>query len=492
MRNNTPFLHGFPTLLFGKTKPLAQQLLMQNAARLRHASPSELSAQLAEEISPESVARHAGTLRRRIYTHAVVFWAFLAQVLDEDGSCAKAVAMVQSWYRRLGVPIPGAGTSSYTKARQKLPKSMLDGIHSEVREGLDRNITSEDLWRGHVIKAVDGFSVQLPDTAENQAQYPQPCTQEAGCGFPVMQGVALLNLCHGGWEQVAESKLDEHELSAMDHLVTFVGKDEVLLSDRAYCSYELIARLSGREAHFIGRHHQARKIDFRRGKKLGPDQRLVKWARPLSQPPGSCLSEQAWEQLPEEMELRIIRVRTRNRDGKSKTMYLVTTLLDDSAYPAEEIAGLYFHRWEIELRFRDLKTTMGMERLRTKSPEMARKEMMMFMIAYNAIRLLMLKAAKQEGVNHRRLSYKGTLQVLAAGAADFVGTHNRPKILGDLKSQMLSQIAQRTVPYRPGRNEPREVKTRPKPFPRLTCARRSHPQHFRADEYPKPILDKAA
>jgi hypothetical protein len=432
------------------------------------------------------------TVGNRVYTQAVVFWAFLAQVLSEDSSCARAVAMVQNWCRRIGLPVPSPNTGSYTKARQNLPKAMLDGVHGELCSSLDRNLTQEDLWRGHVIKAVDGSSVQLPDTARNQKDYPQPGTQQPGCGFPVMQIVALLNLCHGGWEQVVESKLNEHELSAMDKLIPFVGKDEVLLADRAYCSYELIARLSVQDSHVIARHHQARKIDFRRGKKLGPDERLAQWLKPTTQPKGSRLSCEEWNNLPEELELRIIRVRTRSRDGKRKTIYLVTTLLDPFKYPAPEIASLYFHRWEIELRFRDLKTTMGMERLRTKSPKMARKELMMFMIAYNAMRLLMLKAARQEGVGHRRLSFKGALQVLDTSSADFVGTQNKPKVRGNLKSEMLSQIASRTPPDRPGRNEPREIKTRPKPFPRLSVPRGEHPHHFQSDEYPDRILAKAA
>ena len=492
MSKQTPFLHGFPTLLFGSAKRSAQQILKQKSEELRNRCPSELSAQLADEITPEMVQRHSNPLRNRVYTQVVVFWSFLAQVLSEDSSCAKAVAMVQNWCRRVGLPLPSPNTGSYTKARQNLPKAMLDGIHGELCCALARNLTQEDLWRGHVIKAVDGSSVQLPDTAENQKDYPQPSTQQPGCGFPVMQIVALLNLCHGGWEQVVESKLDEHELSAIDKLIPYIGKDEILLADRAYGSYELIARLSVQDSHVIVRHHQARKLDFRRGKKLGPDERLVKWQRPTTQPKGSRLSSEEWNNLPEELELRIIRVRTKSRDGKRKTLYLVTTLLDPFKYPTPEVASLYFHRWEIELRFRDLKTTMGMERLRTKSPKMARKELMMFMIAYNAIRLLMLKAAKQEGVGHRRLSYKGALQVLDTSSADFVGTQTKPKVRGDLKSEMLSQIASRTPPDRPGRNEPREIKTRPKPFPRLGVPRGEHPHHYRSDEYPDRILDKAA
>jgi hypothetical protein len=199
-----------------------------------------------------------------------------------------------------------------------------------------------------------------------------------------------------------------------------------------------------------------------------------------------------WSQIPDQMEVRVIRVKGPGRDGKATTKYLVTTLLDSLGYPAEEIASLYFHRWEIEVRFRDIKTTLSMEMLRTRSPEMIRKELLMHLIAYNAMRLLIHKSAERHGGNARRLSFKGALQVLASSTAAFRGTWKKPAARHREKERLLRRIAERIVPERPGRNEPRRVKRRPKCTSWLQQPRRDYDQHFRCDHPPRKILDEAA
>jgi hypothetical protein len=489
MQTKGPFLTGFPTLLFGKAKRSAQEVLKRQRKELYEKSVGEISAQFAEEIRPEVVERHASTKRTRVYPQTVTFWAFLTQVFSEDGSCAKAVARVQQWCRQMKLPVPSANTAGFVEARQRLPEEMLQGIHREVLRDFKRHGTGDDLWRGHVVKAVDGTSAQMPDTARNQAKYPQPSSQAPGCGFPVVQLIGVINLNNGAWEEFIESELNVHEHRGFDQLFPHIGKNEILTADRAYASYELIARLLAQESHFIGRHSQARKLDFRKGKKLGPNERLQKWKKPETQPPGSCLSKQQWEQLPEEMQLRIIRVKGPDRTGKRTTKYLVSTLLDPIQYPAEEIGSLFYHRWEIELRLRDIKTTMRMELLRTQSPKMIRKEIMMHMIGYNALRLLMLKAGKKHGQNHRRLSFKGALQVLLSSISSFADVWKKPIIRQRERDNFLKRIAERVVPDRPGRNEPRKLKRRPKPFGSLQRPRQEYREHFQTDDYPIKILD---
>lgn len=488
----TPFLTGFPTLLFGRAKRSAQAILKRQRKELHENSVGEISAQFAEEIPPELVQKHDSTERIRTYSHAVTFWAFLTQIFSEDASCAKAVARVQQWCRQLGLPVPSPNTTSFVEARQRLPEEMLQGIHHDLRSQFSRHRSDSDLWRGHVVKAVDGTSAQMPDTPENQAAYPQPSGQAPGCGFPVVQLVGVINLINGAWEQFVESNLKVHEHRAFDLLFSYIAKNEILVADRAYTSYELIARLQGQESHLIGRHHQARKLDFRKGKKIGPNDRLQTWSKPIKQPSGSSLSKDEWEQLPEQMEIRIVRVKGPNRKGKSTTKYLVTTLLDPDRYPAEEIGSLYFHRWEIELRIRDIKTTMGMEMLRTRSPEMIRKEIMMHMIAYNALRLLMLKAGRKHGQNPRRLSFKGSLQVLLTSVTGFTGVWKKPGIRRRERANLLWKFAERIIPDRPGRNEPRKLKRRPKSYGWLQEPRHDYAEHFRTDNVPMKILDLIA
>ena len=135
--------------------------------------------------------------------------------------------------------------------------------------------------------------------------------------------------------------------------------------------------------HFIGRTHQARKIDFCKGIRIGPDERLVTWTKPCRKPKGSRLSQSQWDSgLPNELQVRLIRCKGPDRQGKQRTRYIVTTLLDSEAYPADEVASLYVHRWEIEVRFRDIKTTLGIELLRTKTPEMIEKELLMHLYCH--------------------------------------------------------------------------------------------------------------
>ena len=257
-------------------------------------------------------------------------------------------------------------------------------------------------------------------------------------------------------------------------------------------AYETIARLQQNGVHFIGRSHQARKLDFRTGRKLGPNERVQTYQKPRQQPPGSRLQKQQWEALPEQIELRIIRTYGPDRLGRRRTRYVVTTLLDPWRYPALEVASLYLHRWEIELCFRDIKTTLGMEMLRTKSPEMIHKEVLMHMIVYNLIRLLMLKAAVTHGVSHRKLSFKGVLQVISECRVEFKTLANRPRLRAERTSNLWCRIAERNLQERPGRNEPRRVKRRPKCSRWLQKPRHTYFEHFRSEIPPLKILDPCA
>ncbi|MCB1063366.1 MAG: transposase [Verrucomicrobiae bacterium] len=264
MLRQSAFLTGFPTLLSGRAKRSAQERLRQEREHLHQKGLGEISAIFADEIPPELLARHADTDRTRVYSQEVTFWAFFEQVLSEDGSCAQSVARVQQWHAQADLPAPSANTASYVEARQRLPSSMLQSIHHALFTALSTRICSADLWRGHRVKAIDATSVQMPDTAFNQQAYPQPSGQSPGCGFPVVQLVGLIDLIHGGLENFVESPIAVSELRGFDLLLPYVAENEVLVGDRAYSSYEAIARLHGGGAHFVGRVHQSRRIDFRK------------------------------------------------------------------------------------------------------------------------------------------------------------------------------------------------------------------------------------
>lgn len=492
MLTKTPFLSGFSTLLFGRAKKKEQDKIRDRYREIEGKPCGDLARQLKEEIPAGIVESSSSTVRERVYTNAVTFWAFLGQVLSEDGSCASAVAGVQQMRREAGLSVPSANTTSYCDARRVLADELLDSVQSHLEKQLDAHLPSSQLWRGYRVKSVDGTSALAPDTLENQKEYSQPDTQAPGCGFPSVQLVGLIDLCHGGLRDFSHGDSDTSELRGFEQLENHLKKGDLLVADRLYSSYELIARLADKGIPFIGRNHQSRKVDFRNGRKLGRDQRLIAWRKPLVQPPGSAATAEEWGALPDSLEMRIIRTKGPDREGKMKTRYIVTTLTDAEEYPAEEIASIYHHRWEIELRFRDIKTTMGMEMLRTQSPEMLRKEIKMHAIAYNVIKLLMLKAAAEHGVSHRRIGFKGVLQVLDKFRVGFQKYADRPRKLKEEKSNLLLRIAERIVPYRPGRNEPRKKKRRPKSYGWLQKPRHEYFEHFRSDIVPTQILDQCA
>ncbi len=492
MKQKTPFLTGFPTQLYGRAARKNQDILAGKRHALREGIMLDIAQQLRDEIDPEILEKHSVSKRVRDYPHPLMFWAFFAQVANEDSSCARAVTRVQAWAQGLGMKAPSSGTASFCEARKQLPLAMLQKVHSSLCLQLDSNLPQASLWRGLRVKAEDGTSAQMPDTESNREAYPYAAGVKPGCGFPIIRLGGLIDLGHGGLQDFAFSKFQTSELRGHDALETYLEEGDLFVGDRLYSSYEVIARLRMKKVHFTGRSHQARKVDFRKGSKLGPDDRLQTYLKPVKQPKGSRLSKEEWIALPDKMELRIIRSKGPNREGKQRVRYVVTTLLDPVKYPAEEVSSLYHHRWEIEVRFRDIKTTLGMDMLRTKSPDMIQKEILMHMIVYNLLRLLMLKSGQLHGVNHRRLSFKGALQVMEENRSNFGKVVNHPQLRAKEMTHFWAQIAERYVTERPGRNEPRRVKRRPKCTHWLQKPRHSYFEYFRSDTPQLKILDQAA
>lgn len=486
-----PFLTGFPTHLFGSAKKKTQGIIAQKRRSLIEGT-LDFQQQFMEEISPEILERHSGTQRNRHYPDHMAFWAFFSQVSSNDASCAAAVAGIQAWAEQRGLPVPACGTSSYCDARKKLPVEMLREVNNSLYLQLDAHLPSQRHWRGLRPRAEDGTTAQMPDTEMNRKSYPYPNGQQDGCGFPMIRLSGLIDLSHGGLCEFVTSDMNKSELSNHKQLEGKLQEGDVFIADRLYSGYELIERLSAKGIHFVGRNHQARKIDFRKGLKIGPNERLITWKKSRQLPNGSSLNQTEWEAVPEQMQLRLIRCKGPDREGKQTTRYVVTTLLDHKAYPADEVAALYLHRWEIEVRFRDIKTTLGMEMLRTKSPEMIEKELLMHQIVYNLMRLVMLKAATAHGVNQRRLSFRGTQQVIQAFVKNFSDMARHPLLRIQQRAKMWARIAERIVTERPGRNEPRRVKRRPKCTYWLQKPRHEYFEHFRCENPPMKILDNPA
>lgn len=418
---------------------------------------------------------HGLSVSRRIrqYCNVTVFWAWLAQILEANASLSKGVSLIQAWCEDAGLPAPGKDTGAYSKGRGRLPMKFLDAVSRRINARLSARIQPEDTYRGHVVKSIDGSSVALDDTDENQAEYPQPSGQEPGCGFPVMGIMGVLNHAHGGWEDFAEGEQSAHDAPIYRKLLHCFNPGDILCGDRAFCTYELMSSQQDRGVHSLMRLHQARhrKLDWRHGIRIGRNQRLVTWKKPARQPSGSTLDAEEWAALPEEMEVRLIRFWFEDRDGKKRRMVLATTLTDHATYDWLELAALYSQRWDIELRLRDVKTTLRMEHLRVKTPENARKTLRMALIAYNLVKSGCQEAAQGAGRDLRLISFKGALDTIVANTARYLRRQKHIRKIREIWDSTIGMIGEKIINLRPFRREPRAQKKRPKPFSYLTAPR---------------------
>ena len=398
------------------------------------------------------------------------------------------MSLLRGWLRERGLPVPSGDNGAYCKARARMKDGFLEAVAGKATEALGRGVREEDRWNGFVLKAVDGSSVQLADTPANQREFPQPSGQKEGCGFPVMGVSGLLNLSHGGWEAMATGPASGGDLAMAGEFLPRLGEGDLLLADRAYCSYAFIAAVRGRGAHVVARLHQAREkaLDWRKGKRLSRFERLVTWRRPGFASLSKSLSREEWEALPEEMGIRLVRLRFEDRSGKVRWMTVATTLTDAGEHDGAEIHALHARRWEIETRLRDVKTTMGFEFLRARSPDMARKTLLVLLIAFNLMRILMQRAAREAGTATGKVSFKAVLDLATSLHGAFRHCAGKPRKRAGLLGFLVEALSRRLVGGRPFRSEPRAVKRRPKPFPLLTAPRHEYVEIPHRSKYRKP------
>jgi len=427
-----------------------------------------------EKILPQSeLNQWCDSKRKRIYDEPTTLWAWSSQILEANASCHKAVSNVQAWRQQLELLAPSSQTKAYCNARKRLPKRFIEQANEHVLKNLHASILPRDRWRGLELKAIDGSSIQLMDTKENQLVYPQPNQQKKGCGFPVMGVCGVVNLSHGGWEALSTSVHTQHDLSATYGVLKHFGQDDICLADRAYNSYEFMSLLKAQGSESLMRLHQARKrsLDWKKGKKLGPNDRLYTWRKSKNKAPGSKLTKEEWEQLPESMEVRITRFKYQKRDGKNEWMYLASSLLDPVSYPYEELCERYYDRWVIELKFRDIKTMLKMEFIRAKTPELAEKTVLILQLCYNMVYSLIQSARDAHLVKNKQISFTRCIDQILSQRANFKGHHNHPYKRAELHEKLLLLLSEELLIIRKGRNEPRARKRRPKGYQLLTKPR---------------------
>jgi len=407
-----------------------------------------------------------------IYTPAVTVWVFLSQCLSPDHSCRDAVARLIAWRVTRGLKPCSAETSAYCAARNDLPEEVVHELMRDTGKQVEDESPHAWLWHGRKVRVVDGSTVTMPDTPENQAAYPQQNTQKPGCGFPIARILVIFSLSVGTVLEAAIGKYQGKqtgENSLFRRLYDALEEGDIILADRYFSGWSDIALPLGRGIDIVVRKHQGRATDFRTGKRLGKDDHLVFWTRP--QRP-KWMSAEQYAALPEELTLREVRIRVVQRGLRTRSLVVVTTLLDSEQYPPEEIALLYRRRWQAELHLRSLKVVLQMDHLRCKTPERVRNEFYMHMVGYNLIRGVMSAAAFQSGRSPWEISFKGTLQTLSQFLPVLLASTAESWFDG-----LLAAVATHIVGDRPDRFEPRRVKRRPKPYKLLQKHRRLYTIH---------------
>ena len=407
--------------------------------------------------------------RDRVFNLRLTFECFIWQLLQPRTACREVVRQVQALFLLHGLGPVSAGDSACVQARQRLPRDRFERALAATARAAQARARPPSALQSRPVKVVDGSSTQLADTEENQRRYPQPSTQKPGCGFPVMKLAVLFCLNTGVVLHVILDRLHSHDLRLLRRLWEQLKRGDILLGDRAYGEYTTLASLPTQGVDVVARLHQGRKVDFRKARRLAGNDGLLVWTKGCQQ--SKILTVQEWGLLPAQITVRIIRFKATLRGFRTRRITRVTTLLDAALYPAAEIAALYARRWRLELCLRDLKTTMGMDELLCKSPDMAEKELYAYLMAHHLIRCVMAEAVAQHSVDLERLSFKGTVDAVRQYSAAIAQAHNR-KLRGQLWEDLLLTLARDLVRLRPGRQEPRAIKRPPKPYPLLNRPRR--------------------
>lgn len=409
--------------------------------------------------------------RQRQWPLRLAFWTFLAQVLSPGCACRAAVRQAQAHARLEGRPVPADEDSAYCQARRRLPLELLHESLQRVGRTLEQGVSEAQRWCGHRVKVLDATTLTAEDTPASQKAFPQHPDQRPGCGFPLLRLAGLFCLASGALLGWATGDYWQSEMALAASLWELLAPGEVLLADRYYGCYRVLALVRACGADAVCRLHGSRTADFRRGQRLGPMDRRITWMRPREVPAGLSLRE--WLAFPATLTVRLVRVRVEEKGFRTRTVTLVTTLLDAQKYPVRELAALYRRRWQVELSFRQIKTALSMEHLAVRSPEMIARSLAMHLLAYQLIRGLMQEAAQSWDVPLERISFQGAVDGARPFGEALLRARSR-RARQALLAELLRILAADAVPERPGRREPRALKRRPKRYPRLDCPRRQY------------------
>lgn len=414
--------------------------------------------------------------RERQFPPTETLSMFMAQALSADRSCQQAVNAASVKRLAGGLPLCSTHTGAYCRARSRLPTDMVSTLTRGTGRWIATQAPAAWHWRNRPVRLVDGTTVTLPDTPANQAAYPQSHNQKPGLGFPLCRIVGLVCLGSGAVLNAAFGRYSGKggdEQSLLRSMLDTLARDDLLLGDAFYATYFLLCQLQARSVDAVFEQHGSRRrtTDFRLGRRLGVRDHLIVLHKPVAKP--SWMLRADYDHAPATVTVRELRV-----GGKT----LVTTLLCPKQTDKAALRSLYKSRWHVELDLRNIKTTLGMAHLSCRTPAMAIKEIWVYLLAYNLVRLMMAEAARLAHRLPRQISFKHTVQLWIAWNDQSHGIDHQ-----DTLYRLLVLIAQQQVGERPGRIEPRAVKRRPNTYPLLTKPRAQARAHVREYGHPKKL-----
>jgi hypothetical protein len=410
----------------------------------------------------EVLNEHKVEYRDRVFGPVTTIWGFLSQVLSEDHSCRDAVSRIIAHRAASGLTICSPNTASYCNARGRLPTGVLRALARRTAEELQAGAPAAWKWNGRSVFVADGSHVSMPDTKENQEDYPQPVVQQEGIGFPLARVTVLLSLATGACHDLAIAPYagkGTGETTLLRQMYAALRPGDVVLADALFDNYFLIWELRQRGIDIVAR-VQAERVGSTTVRSR-PDGDVIRWRRP-NKPRG--MTGEQYRSYPKTMLMRQVSVDARDKENRAEQFEVVTTILDASI-DGGQVGDLYERRWEGEVDIRSIKSVMQMDVLRGKTPEMVRKEIRAHLLAYNLLRTVMAVAAGEKGIEPRKVSFKGAKQAVTAFAPKIEAAppEGRPRLIDAL----LTTVAYHRVGNRPDRWEPRACKRRPKPRARL-------------------------
>ncbi len=423
--------------------------------------------ELADVLTPrmiEQVCREAGhTWRCRVLDPVTTIHLFILQMLHGNTACNKLPRLTGRKFT----------ASAYCQARRKLPLAVIQTLAKRIGAILQTSTATSGLWHGHRPVLLDGTGCSMPDTPGLQKHFGQPGAQRKGCGFPVAHLLTAFDGYHGLLLGVEVAALRTHDLALVPAIHPCLRRGDLLVADRGFCSFAHLALIQRGGMEACIRVHQRQIVSFRRHhrragtsqrrtagapssrwrKRLGPDDQLVEWLRSKNRP--SWISDEAYEGLPDWIQVRELRYRIRTAGFRTRAVTLVTTLLDPIRYPAGELRELYRTRWGVETDLRHLKTTLGLDVLHCKTVDGVMKEIWMFVLAYNLVRAVMLEAARRQKTEPQRISFVDALRWLAHAAPD--AELPALRVNADRRNRIEPRVIKRRLKEFPLMKQPRDV-----------------------------------